>query len=196
VQISSTIAKLPGFELLGEAAHQFFVGHGQLSCSRRIVRAVSSARDWPTEMAPAGADDGAAPAAIRVGSPCGCRPVAGRSAPVGPEFVAAGGVLGAAGGLGLRVLGFGRAGAGFGSAAGVRRVVRMRSTARVISVVATDKTTVAATIATTAHSGKWAGAAVEGGRRRDRSARRAPAGAGPVRRRQGQPLGPGRPPAR
>src|SRR5215472_4482900 len=58
-----------------------------------------------------------------------------------------------------------------GSAAGVRRVRRMRSTTRVMSVVATDKTTVPATIATTAHSGKWAGAAVDGGRRRDRSAR-------------------------
>ena len=50
-----------------------------------------------------------------------------------------------------------------GSAAGVRRVRRMRSTARVMSVVAADKTTVPATIATTAHSGKWAGAAVDGG---------------------------------
>jgi hypothetical protein len=39
----------------------------------------------------------------------------------------------------------------------------MRSTATVMSVVATDKTTVPATIATTAHSGKWAGAAVAGG---------------------------------
>ena len=50
-----------------------------------------------------------------------------------------------------------------GSAAGVRRVRRMRSTARVMSVVATDKTIVPATIATTAHSGRWAGAAVDGG---------------------------------
>src|SRR6516165_7794917 len=39
----------------------------------------------------------------------------------------------------------------------------MCSTARVMSVVATAKATVPATSATTAHSGRWAGAAVAGG---------------------------------
>ena len=53
-------------------------------------------------------------AAVGVGSLCGCRAAAGVSAAVGPVFVAAGRVLGAGGDLGLRVFGFGRAGAGFG----------------------------------------------------------------------------------
>jgi hypothetical protein len=52
---------------------------------------------------------------------------------------------------------------GWAPAADVWRAWRVCSTARVMSVVATDKTTVPATIATTAHSGKWAGTAVDGG---------------------------------
>jgi hypothetical protein len=54
-------------------------------------------------------------------------------------------------------------GCGSVAAMGVWPTRRMCSSDSVISVVATDRTTVAATIATTAHSGKCAGAALVGG---------------------------------